>query len=522
MKLKARADNILQAYLNSFATSPCNQPRPYIPPQQPWPLPFLPFNVPSAGPHDPNYIVGPAGFGDQNYVTLGEALPYQINFENEPTAGLPAQVVTITQQLDPYLNWQSFRLGSFGFGGNTYEVPANQAFYQTQIDLTATDGFYVDVAATIDVQTGVAIWTFTTIDPATGQIPQDPSVGFLPPDSSPGVGEGFVSYTVSPLATDQTGDVINAQATVLFYTQPPLNTGTVSNTIDAGTGLTSTVAALPAYQNSSQFNVSWSGSDNNAGSAISGYTIYVSDNGGPYTVWPIDTNLTSATYTGQDGHTYRFYSIATDNAGNEQAPPATAQASTTVDTTPPTVTLSDPSATITAGGPVTYTVTYADANFNSDTLQPSDVTLNTTGNATATVGVSFVNSTTELVTLSNITGNGTLGISLDANTATDLAGNEAPAAGPSTTFTVQNGPAISGVVVAKAVPQSGALESNEQLITTWAVTDANPLTSESLTIDGNAVGAAYYGPFAASQTNVNYWAPYSGRSAPACTTTRSK
>ena len=110
-------------------------------------------------------------------------MPYQIDFENEPTAGLPAQQVTITQQLDSNLNRQSFRLGSFGFGGMTFQVPANSAFYQTQIDLTKQDGFYVDVSATIDERTGIATWTFTTIDPATGQIPLDPSLGFLPPDN---------------------------------------------------------------------------------------------------------------------------------------------------------------------------------------------------------------------------------------------------------------------------------------------------------------------------------------------------
>ena len=37
-----------------------------------------------------------------------------------------------------------------------------------------------------------------------------------------------------------------------------------------------------------------------------------------------------------------------------------------------------------------------------------------------------------------ITGNGTLGISVAAGTASDLAGNTAPAAGPSTTFIVDN------------------------------------------------------------------------------------
>ena len=42
------------------------------------------------------------------------------------------------------------------------------------------------------------------------------------------------------------------------------------------------------------------------------------------------------------------------------------------------------------------------------------------------------------MTLSGITGDGTLGITIAAGTATDSAGNSAPGAGPSATFTVDN------------------------------------------------------------------------------------
>jgi hypothetical protein len=60
------------------------------------------------------------------------------------------------------------------------------------------------------------------------------------------------------------------------------------------------------------------------------YTIFVSVDGGPYTPWLTRTTQTSATYTGAPGHTYRFYSVATDNVGHQQATPATAQATTTI------------------------------------------------------------------------------------------------------------------------------------------------------------------------------------------------
>ena len=203
-------------------------------------------------------------------------------------------------------------------------------FYQTTIDLTATEGFDVDVTATIDERTGIATWVFTTIDPTTGQTPVDPGIGLLPPDDANGDGEGFVSYTVLANQSAPTGTVVNAQATVAFDTQPPLNTPQIFNTLDTGAGLASSVAPLPAAEATPNFQISWSGTDAANSSAIAGFNVYVSDDGGPYTAWLQDTTLTSATFTGQPGHTYGFYSVATDNAGNVQTTPPLAQATTIV------------------------------------------------------------------------------------------------------------------------------------------------------------------------------------------------
>ncbi|MGD1277561.1 MAG: CARDB domain-containing protein [Tepidisphaeraceae bacterium] len=298
---------------------------------------------------DPNNILGPSGFGSQKYVAVSQPLNYTINFENKPTATLPVPQVVITQHLDPNLDARTFRLGSFGWGGQIFQVPANSAYYQTTIDRSQTLGYDVQVTATIDVSTDTATWVFTTIDPATGEMPVDPRVGFLPPDDAIGSGEGFVSYTVVPNQSDPTGTVVNAQATVVFSTNPPMDTPQISNTIDAGTGLTSSVAALPAIEFSPTFNVSWSGSEAANGSAVASYSIYVSDNGGPFTAWLSHTTLTSSQYVGALGHTYSFYSIANDNVGNVQATPASAQASTLV-LAAPTLTISSPPGSLTYDG----------------------------------------------------------------------------------------------------------------------------------------------------------------------------
>ena len=322
-------------------------------------------------------MIGPVGVGNANFVPINEVLPYTIEFENEPTATAPAQQVVITEQLDPNLDLGSFRLGSFGFGGMTFQVPANSAYYQTTIDLTQQFGYVVDVTATIDERTGIATWIFTTIDPATGAIPLDPTIGFLPPDTANGVGEGFVSYTIMANQADPTGTVINAQATVTFDTEPPLNTPQIFNTIDAGSDLMSAVAALPTYENSTQFDVSWSGLDAVNGSAISSYTVFVSDNDGPFTAWLTNTTLIAAPFVGRDGHTYAFYSVATDNAGNVQPIPTAAQASTIVDATPPTSTV----AALPAFSPGSFTLNWVGSNAEGLGIASYDIFVSDNGSA---------------------------------------------------------------------------------------------------------------------------------------------
>jgi RHS repeat-associated protein len=321
-------------------------------------------STPIISAHDPNGMTGPKGSGTRNCVGLGQQLPYGIIFTNLSTATAPAQQVVVTQQLDPNLDPRTFRLGNFGFSGMIFQVPANRSFYQTTLNLAQQLGFDVLVTATIDESTGIAKWIFTTIDLATGEIPLDPNMGFLPPNDSTGIGTAFVSYTIRANQNDQTGTVIAAQATVTFSNSPPLTTAPIFNTIDTGSGLTSTVAALPATETTNQFPVTWSGSDAANGSGLANFTIYVSDNGGPYTAWLTNTTLTQATYNGQSGHSYGFYSVAIGNDNNVQATPTQPQATTTVQ-----------------GGQAASTTT-----VTSD--QPTGSTYGQTVNFTATVSVS--------------------------------------------------------------------------------------------------------------------------------------
>jgi RHS repeat-associated protein len=314
------------------------------------------FTVTVVGPQDPNFISGPAGFGTQRFVPTSGVLPYDIDFTNEANASAPAQVVTVTQQLDPNLDWSTFQLGDFGFGGQTYQIPPGLQDYSTRIDARSTVGVYVDVTADFNAQSGRLTWTFTSIDPTTLAQPSgNPLEGFLPPNVTAPQGQGWVTYSVLPKASDPTDTMTGAQATVLFDQNAPINTQTFSNTIDAGPP-TSSVQALPATETSTSFTVNWSGHDDPGGSGIASFDVYVSDNGGAFTLWQGETTATSATFTGVAGHTYAFYSVATDNVGNVQPTPTAAQATTDVITQQP-ATLSAVSGSGTYAGKLTLTGT---------------------------------------------------------------------------------------------------------------------------------------------------------------------
>ncbi len=137
---------------------------------------------------------------------------------------------------------------------------------------------------------------------------------------------------------------LNNQGQVLYETEDvDAATGTSQTTIqlwspDAVDTVAPTGSIDPLFSFSpASFTVSWTTShDNPGGSGIASYSVYASDNGGPFLPLLIDTTQTSIPFTGQEGHTYGFYCIATDNVGQVQVTPATAQMTTQVDIVPPT------------------------------------------------------------------------------------------------------------------------------------------------------------------------------------------
>jgi hypothetical protein len=299
---------------------------------------------------DPNALIGPAGYGTSNFVAPnGTAFPYQILFENSPSATAPAQEVTITEQLDQHLDWTTFQFTSIGWGDTTLQFPDGSQYYQTTVSMTDNgETFDVDVEASFDASTGLVTVTFQSIDPNT-QLPPDVLSGFLPPEDGTGRGMGFVDYSILPLANLPTGTQIRAVALVTFGINATIATDQVDDddptkgidptkqaliTIDSGLP-TSSVSPLPAASTATSFTVNMTGADDTGGSGVGSFALFVSTDGGPFVLDQSNipaqpgaggTYTGSATFAGKSGDTYAFYSVATDNVGNVQPIPTAASA----------------------------------------------------------------------------------------------------------------------------------------------------------------------------------------------------
>ncbi len=304
------------------------------------PLPLTPPNLPGTtsvtvngvSSIDPNDKLGLHGAGLQRYLTGIFPLAYSVYFANDDSASAPAQKVVISDQLDTVReDVNTFRFGPIAFGDQSISAPPpGQTDFSTTIDLRPTTNLLVAVRARLNVLSGLLTWTFQSVDPSTGLPPADPTAGFL----SPGVG-GTTSFTIMSRQGLVTNTQIQNQATIVFDSNAPINTPTWLNTLDS-TPPSSHFDTLPAVENSSLFVVQWSGID--VGAGIQDFTIYVSEDAGPFTTFLENTPATSATFQGRDGHTYSFYSLGRDFAGNLEAksPHVEATTSTPSDSIPPT------------------------------------------------------------------------------------------------------------------------------------------------------------------------------------------
>lgn len=268
---------------------------------------------------DPNAKYGEGNNNTDIYIKPGELLPYTITFENLSTASSPASEVIITDTLDlSKLDISTFEFGPIFIADTLLISFAEPGWAQIEFTDIPNSNNQIRTLASVDTATGVVKWIFSTVNKSDKQPNTNPFEGFLPPNVNGSEGTGICSYIINAKSTLVTGDQIDNDAEIVFDNNAPIVTNVWTNVVD-NTPPQSAVNPLPPNISTSQFNISWGGSDFIAG--ISGYKIYVSENDGPYQLLQPFTGNTSLIFSGVNGNKYEFFSIAIDRAGNiEDAP----------------------------------------------------------------------------------------------------------------------------------------------------------------------------------------------------------
>lgn len=300
-------------------------------------LPLIPSNWPSqvivnfVGSHDPNEKLGPAGIGVENYVTPTSSSPFVIKFENLPEATAPAQTVIIEDVIDSTVfDLTSFQLGFITLKDSIINIPAGLKHFETDVDLRPSNNIIARIVADFNQTTGLAKWTFTSIDPATLLETTAPLAGIIPPNVNAPEGEGAVMFSIKPIAAIGHDVLLKNKATIYFDTNEPIITNEWFNTSDIIKPQSQVTTVTQAQSGSSDIVLNWSGSD--LGSGVRSYEIFYSINGGPFEILKSNITATSYTFTGNIDTSYSFFTIATDNVGNVEDLKTTGEAQITLGT----------------------------------------------------------------------------------------------------------------------------------------------------------------------------------------------
>lgn len=276
-------------------------------------------------PSDPNDIYGYLSDAGSKFMTDEVAkVNYTIEFENDTAfAQASAHTIVIRDTLDS----RYFALKSFL--PTRVKIGEREAFLDEAADVKTAGGVsrflktidmrpeiyaIAQVEGEYSQQTGIAKWTFTSLDPMTMEPTDDLMQGILPVNynGTSGIGEVMFEVGVKPNKAD--GTQIPNRAGIVFDYEEPIMTPTWTNVIDR-------IAPESHVTGVKMLNDSTAAVSIEATDELSGpwrYDVYVQYGTG--SAWvkmaesvPIDTTASIKVY---EGINHGFYVVVTDSAGN--------------------------------------------------------------------------------------------------------------------------------------------------------------------------------------------------------------
>ena len=230
---------------------------------------------------DPNEMVGPIGYGDENYIGETKTIDYRILFENKAEATAPAYRIRITDVLDENV----FDVSSVRFGGTSHEAGTGWKMKRDGNKLS---------------------WDIEGIE--------------LPPNVNAPEGEGYVTFSVDLKSGLANKAVIKNKATIIFDYNDPIETNEYVNTLDMTAPTTKMVSAMSS---GNKVTVTSNGTDKESG--VSRFKFYVTEKDGEPQMFAEEFEP-KAVFTIPDGgkiEDYKFFALAVDHVGNiTETPPA--------------------------------------------------------------------------------------------------------------------------------------------------------------------------------------------------------
>jgi len=266
---------------------------------------------------DPNDKIGYRSPSGSNFFSKQQNFTYLINFENKSTATAPAQEVFITDTLDlNSFDISSFKAGYLRIGSKIVQAPVNAKENKWEVDMRPTLNLITTVELTLDTIKGIARWYFSCYDPKTNDFPADALVGFLPPNDSIGSGEGSVSFTIDLKETIKDESLVKNRAAIVFDNNDPILTPTWSNRKD----LIAPASNMfdPEIVSNNMAALSWEGKDNQNGSGVYCYNLFMKKGNDEFTPLLTRTSKTYVDFAFEKEVKYSFYVTAVDSAENAE------------------------------------------------------------------------------------------------------------------------------------------------------------------------------------------------------------
>ena len=270
-------------------------------------------------PGDPNEMTGYSAPSGSRYMSDEvKTIGYDIELENDPEiANSSAHRIVIENQLDPTkFDLKTFTPKDITLSGKKVELDGEKSFVKT-IDLRPQINALAQLECAYSVQTGVARWTFTSLDPMTMEPTDDIMQGVLPVNYDGTSGIGNVTYMVDLLKSFPDGTEIPNKASIIFDTNDPIETPLWVNTIDAVAPAGQVDEAV--LRNDTTATIHCMGSDERSG--VWKYEVYVQYDSGEFweKVGECPADSAYIDFRIYDGMDYGFCALAVDSAGNVEA-----------------------------------------------------------------------------------------------------------------------------------------------------------------------------------------------------------